>query len=83
MKFDQSRPAVSIVDLVTISVASAYRSQHLARHCCSLLDSDEPGFVTQALKHLSLTVCKGKQDLNDSNVLRKIKKKKGVHMQAL
>jgi hypothetical protein len=43
---------------VTIAVASAYRSQHFARHCCSLLLRLLLGFVTHALKHLSRTVCK-------------------------
>ena len=46
-----------MVDLVTISVASAYRSQHRAKHCCSLLVKLLLGLVTHALKHLSRTVC--------------------------
>lgn len=36
---------------------SAYRSQHRAKHCCSLLLKLLDGLVTQVPKHLSRTVC--------------------------
>ena len=35
----------------------AHRSQHRARHCCSLLLRLLPGLVTHLSKHLSRTVC--------------------------
>ena len=36
---------------------SPKRSQHRAKHCCSLLLSVDDGFVTHFAKHLSRTVC--------------------------
>ncbi len=38
-------------------LTSVYLSQHLAKHCCSLLLRDVDGLVTHLSKHLSRTVC--------------------------